>query len=121
MKILDGMVRYCCYTSSSIVLLLRCLLSRVVPWRCVGHERKGFFVVLLSHTASFFLVFLLLFLLLLLLTIEVKIKREHVQGSADNDNIKPQVEPITEETVRRMENPQQVQVCKSSSSNNKKE
>ncbi|KAG7362951.1 hypothetical protein IV203_026311 [Nitzschia inconspicua] len=47
---------------------------------------------------------------------EVKIKREHVQGSADSDSIKPQVEPITEETVRRMENPGKVEVCKSSTS-----
>mmetsp|Transcript_5316 Transcript_5316/g.9982 ORF Transcript_5316/g.9982 Transcript_5316/m.9982 type:complete len:140 (-) Transcript_5316:15-434(-) len=45
---------------------------------------------------------------------EVKIQREHVQGS-DSDDIKPEIEPITEETVRRMENPGQVEVCKSSS------
>jgi hypothetical protein len=50
--------------------------------------------------------------------LEVKIKREHVQGSAENDGIKPQVEPITEDTVRRMENPGKVEVCKSSSSKN---
>jgi hypothetical protein len=46
---------------------------------------------------------------------EVKIKREHVQGSADSNQIKPQVEPITEDTVRRMENPNTVEVCKSNS------
>ena len=49
---------------------------------------------------------------------EVKIKREHVQGSAEDDSIKPQVEPITQDTVRRMENPGQVEVCKSSSKKN---
>jgi len=43
----------------------------------------------------------------------MKIKREHVQGS-DNDDVKPEVELITEDTVKRMENPEQVQVCKSS-------
>mmetsp|Transcript_8468 Transcript_8468/g.20824 ORF Transcript_8468/g.20824 Transcript_8468/m.20824 type:complete len:137 (+) Transcript_8468:166-576(+) len=49
---------------------------------------------------------------------DVKIKREHVQGSDDpSGNIKPEIEPITEDTVRRMENPQEVQVCKSSSNN----
>ena len=46
---------------------------------------------------------------------EVKIKREHVKGS-DTGEIKPQVEPITQETVDRMENPGKVEVCKSSSS-----
>jgi hypothetical protein len=46
---------------------------------------------------------------------EVKIKREHVQGSADSNEIKPQVEPITEETVRMMSNPNAVEVCQSSS------
>mmetsp|Transcript_4136 Transcript_4136/g.10218 ORF Transcript_4136/g.10218 Transcript_4136/m.10218 type:complete len:142 (+) Transcript_4136:46-471(+) len=51
---------------------------------------------------------------------EVKIKREHVQGSASGE-IKPEIEPITEETVRRMENPGQVEVCKSSSNANGKE
>lgn len=45
---------------------------------------------------------------------EVKIKREHVQGSASGE-VKPEIEPITEETVRRMENPDKVEVCKSSS------
>lgn len=51
---------------------------------------------------------------------DVKIKREHVQGSDDpSGNIKPEIEPITEETVRRMENPGSVQVCKSSASNKK--
>lgn len=49
---------------------------------------------------------------------DVKIKREHVQGSDDpSGNIKPEIEPITEDTVRRMENPGDVQVCKSSSNN----
>jgi len=49
---------------------------------------------------------------------DVKIKREHVEGSADpSGNIKPEIEPITEETVRRMENPGSVEVCKSSSAN----
>lgn len=46
---------------------------------------------------------------------DVKIKREHVKGSASGD-IKPEIEPITEDTVRRMENPGSVQVCKSSAS-----
>jgi len=46
---------------------------------------------------------------------DVKIKREHVQGSASGD-IKPEIEPITEDTVQRMENPGSVQVCKSSAS-----
>jgi hypothetical protein len=45
---------------------------------------------------------------------EVKIEREHVQGSATGET-KPEVEPITEETVKRMENPGHVEVCKSSS------
>ncbi|OEU19749.1 hypothetical protein FRACYDRAFT_274577 [Fragilariopsis cylindrus CCMP1102] len=50
----------------------------------------------------------------------VKIEREHVQGSSDpSGTIKPEIEPITEDTVRRMENPGSVEVCKSSSSNNK--
>ena len=44
---------------------------------------------------------------------EMKIKREHVSGSADGTT-KPEVELITEDTVRRMENPGQVEVCKSS-------
>jgi hypothetical protein len=44
---------------------------------------------------------------------EVKIKREHVKGS-DTGETKPQVEPITEETVKRMENPETVEVCKTS-------
>lgn len=44
---------------------------------------------------------------------DVKIKREHVKGS-DSGETKPQVEPITEETVRRMEYPGSVEVCKSS-------
>lgn len=44
---------------------------------------------------------------------EMKIKREHVQGSADGD-IKPEVELITEDTVKKMENPGKVEVCKSS-------
>jgi len=49
---------------------------------------------------------------------EVKIKREHVKGSDDlTGNIKPEIEPITEDTVRRMENPGSVEVCKSSSGN----
>jgi hypothetical protein len=39
-----------------------------------------------------------------------------VQGSADDINIKPEIEPITEDTVRRMENPGKVEVCKSSGS-----
>ena len=47
---------------------------------------------------------------------DVKIKREHVKGSDDaSGNIKPEIEPITEETVRRMENPGLVEVCKSNS------
>ena len=51
---------------------------------------------------------------------DVKIEREHVQGSNDpSGTIKPEIEPITEDTVRRMENPGSVEVCKSSSSNNK--
>eukprot|EP00536_Pseudo-nitzschia_multiseries_P003394 jgi/Psemu1/295203/fgenesh1_pm.52_\ len=50
---------------------------------------------------------------------DVKIKREHVQGSDDpSGNIKPEIEPITEDTVRRMENPGSVEVCKSSVSTN---
>jgi len=49
---------------------------------------------------------------------DVKIKREHVKGSDDlSGNIKPEIEPITEDTVRRMENPGSVEVCKSSSAN----
>jgi len=48
---------------------------------------------------------------------DVKIKREHVQGSASGE-IKPEVEPITEETVKRMENPGHVEVCKSASKSN---
>lgn len=49
---------------------------------------------------------------------DVKIKREHVKGSDDpSGNIKPEIEPITEDTVRRMENPGSVQVCKSSANN----
>jgi hypothetical protein len=43
----------------------------------------------------------------------MKIKREHVAGSA-NGQIKPEVELITEDTVRRMENPAKVEVCQSS-------
>eukprot|EP00980_Cylindrotheca_fusiformis_P013921 scaffold3618_cov129-Cylindrotheca_fusiformis.AAC.21 len=43
---------------------------------------------------------------------EVKIKREHVKGS-DTGETKPEVEPITEQTVQRMENPGRVEVCKS--------
>ena len=43
----------------------------------------------------------------------MKIKKEHVAGSADGTT-KPEVELITEETVKRMENPGTVQVCKSS-------
>jgi hypothetical protein len=50
---------------------------------------------------------------------EVKIKREHVQGSADSDYVKPEIEPITEDTVRRMENPGKVEICKSSGSSKK--
>jgi len=52
---------------------------------------------------------------------DVKIKREHVQGSDDpSGNVKPEIEPITEDTVRRMENPGSVEVnvCKSSTSTN---
>eukprot|EP00934_Nitzschia_sp_Nitz4_P004658 Nitzschia sp. Nitz4//scaffold28_size193895//173813//174352//NITZ4_001688-RA/size193895-augustus-gene-0.298-mRNA-1//1//CDS//3329546051//4648//frame0 len=45
---------------------------------------------------------------------EMKIKREHVQGSAEGE-IQPEVELITEDTVERMENPSKIQVCKSSS------
>jgi hypothetical protein len=52
-------------------------------------------------------------LLLSLSFLDVKIKRAHVKGS-DTGETKPQVEPITEETVKRMENPGQVEVCKSS-------
>lgn len=49
---------------------------------------------------------------------DIKIKREHVKGSDDlSGNIKPEIEPITEDTVRRMENPGLVEVCKSSSGN----
>ena len=43
----------------------------------------------------------------------MKVKREHVKGSATGET-NPTVEPITEETVRRMENPGGVEVCKSS-------
>ena len=50
---------------------------------------------------------------------EMKIKREHVAGSADG-NIKPEVELITEDTVKRMENPGMVEVCQSSGKNGKK-
>ena len=50
---------------------------------------------------------------------DVKIKREHVKGSDDlSGDIKPEIEPITEETVRRMENPGSVEVCKSSANKN---
>mmetsp|Transcript_27472 Transcript_27472/g.58780 ORF Transcript_27472/g.58780 Transcript_27472/m.58780 type:complete len:138 (+) Transcript_27472:165-578(+) len=49
---------------------------------------------------------------------DVKIKREHVKGSDDpSGKIKPEIEPITEDTVRRMENPGSVEVCKSNSAN----
>jgi len=54
---------------------------------------------------------------------DVKIQREHVKGSDDlSGTIKPEIEPITEDTVRRMENPELIEVCKNSSSpnNNKK-
>lgn len=44
---------------------------------------------------------------------EMKIKKEHVAGSADGTT-KPEVELITEDTVKRMENPGKVEVCKSS-------
>jgi len=51
---------------------------------------------------------------------EMKIKREHVAGSAvEGGGIKPEVELITEDTVKRMENPTKVEVCKSSSSGKK--
>ena len=47
----------------------------------------------------------------------------HLMGTPEwdelSDSIKPQVEPITEDTVRRMENPGNVEVCKSSSSKTK--
>jgi hypothetical protein len=43
----------------------------------------------------------------------MKIKREHVAGSAEGKT-KPEVELITEDTVQRMENPTKVEVCKSS-------
>jgi hypothetical protein len=43
----------------------------------------------------------------------MKIKREHVAGSADGNN-KPEVELITEDTVKQMENPRMVEVCRSS-------
>jgi len=51
---------------------------------------------------------------------DVKIQREHVQGSDDvSGTIKPEIEPITDDLVRRMErNPGSVEVCKNSSSNN---
>jgi len=50
---------------------------------------------------------------------DVKIQREHVKGSDDlSGTIKPEIEPITEDTVRRMENPGSVEVCKNSSSPN---
>lgn len=40
-----------------------------------------------------------------------------MKGSNDpSGTIKPEIEPITEDTVRRMENPGSVEVCKSSSS-----
>lgn len=45
--------------------------------------------------------------------IEMKIKREHVAGSAEGAT-KPEVELITDDTVKRMENPGTVEVCKSS-------
>jgi len=51
---------------------------------------------------------------------DVKIQREHVKGSDDlSGTIKPEIEPITEDTVRRMENPGSVEVCKNSSLNDK--
>jgi hypothetical protein len=52
---------------------------------------------------------------LLCLCLEMKIKREHVKGS-DTGETKPEVELVTEDMVNRMENPGQVEVCKSSSS-----
>jgi hypothetical protein len=45
----------------------------------------------------------------------MKIKRDHVKGS-DTGETKPEVELVTEDMVNRMENPGQVEVCKSSSS-----
>jgi len=44
---------------------------------------------------------------------EMKIKREHVAGSAEGET-KPEVELITDDTVKRLENPGHVEVCKSS-------
>jgi hypothetical protein len=43
----------------------------------------------------------------------MKIKKEHVRGSATGET-KPELEPITEETYERMANPAKVTVCKSS-------
>lgn len=43
----------------------------------------------------------------------MKIKKEHVAGSAEGET-KPEIELITEDTVKRMENPGKVEVCKSS-------
>lgn len=49
---------------------------------------------------------------------DVKIEREHVQGSSDpSGKIKPEIEPITENLVKRMENSGSVEVSKSSSTN----
>ena len=48
-----------------------------------------------------------------LVFVEMKIKKEHVAGSADG-KVKPEVELVTDDTVKRMENPGQVEVCKSS-------
>ena len=71
--------------------------QRMLLFNCHGnHYLNSFFVPLLQ-----------------LFKTDVKIKREHVKGS-DTGETKPQVEPITEETVRRMENPGAVEVCKSS-------
>mmetsp|Transcript_96346 Transcript_96346/g.144226 ORF Transcript_96346/g.144226 Transcript_96346/m.144226 type:complete len:134 (+) Transcript_96346:72-473(+) len=44
---------------------------------------------------------------------DFKVERKHVKGS-DTGETKPELEHITEETVKRMENPGKVVVCKSS-------
>jgi len=81
-------------------------------------------IIILMHAAAvvvliFFNKFCCSCCLLACARTAVKIEREHVQGSDDaSKNIKPEIEPITEDTVRRMENPGSVEVCKSASSTN---
>lgn len=47
---------------------------------------------------------------------DFKVEKRHVKGS-DTGETKPELEHITEETVKRMENPGQVEVCKSQNKN----